>query len=99
MRFDGSTYDPHLDCRRLSTQLEKVKQIMGDGKWRTLREIRLRFPHNLEVSEASISARLRDCRKPRFGSFTVDRRRRQAGLFEYRLKAQQEMQFQLEVSA
>jgi hypothetical protein len=49
--------------------------------WRTLREIEvaLGFP------QASISARLRDLRKPSFGGFVVKRRRRSSGTWEYQV--------------
>ena len=81
--FDGVTIQP-CDIPRLTTQMLKVCAFMTDGKWRTLREI----GEAVEAPEASVSARLRDLRKPRFGGFTVDRRRRgveDKGLFEYRV--------------
>lgn len=58
---------------------------MKDGSWHTLPEIAA----GTGDPEASISARLRDLRKPRFGSYVVDRRRRSQGLFEYRLRVGQ----------
>jgi hypothetical protein len=85
MKFDGSTYDPILDEKRLITLFDKVKKLMLDGRWRTLSEIHKAI---CAGSEASISARLRDLRKPRFGGFDVQRRRRDkagSGIFEYRV--------------
>jgi hypothetical protein len=54
---------------------------MLDGKWRTLRQIAdsLRYP------EASVSARVRDLRKPKFGAMDVKRQRVAGGLWEYRI--------------
>ena len=83
--FDGQTFDPVLDGQRLTTLFQKVKELMLDGKWRTLSEI---HKHLQAGSEASISARLRDLRKPKFGAFDVQKRRRGsagAGVFEYRV--------------
>lgn len=80
--FDGATYEPAKDAIRLGTQLHRVFTLMADGKWRTLAEIQ----RNCGGSDASVSARLRDFRKPRFGGHKVDRRRRAGGLFEYRLE-------------
>ncbi len=57
---------------------------MRDGRWRTLQEI-------ADVTgdpQASISAQLRHLRKPRFGGYTVEKRRRglpEHGLYEYQL--------------
>lgn len=80
--FDGDTYEPKLDGCRLHAQLQDVHLLMADQNWRTLREIASATDH----PEASISARLRDLRKFRFGGFTVERRRsNQGGTFEYRL--------------
>lgn len=82
--FDGQTYVQSLDGTRLFAQLEKVKTLMSDGRWRTLREMAAL----VQAPEASVSARLRDLRKPKFGGYTVERRRRgepKRGLFEYRV--------------
>lgn len=84
--FDGSTFDAKLDAERLSKLLGAVLRCMLDQQWRTLGEIHAAI--NYIGSEASISARLRDLRKPKFGSYTVERRRRgkpSDGLFEYKV--------------
>ncbi len=83
-RFDGATFDPELDTERLTGQLQRVFTVMRDGRWRILAEL-----HQATGDpEASLSARLRDLRKPRYGSWRLERRRRgvaERGLFEYRL--------------
>ena len=78
---DGATYDHGRDGRRLTRQHNRVFALMKDGKWRTLGQIAIAT----QDPESNISARLRDFRKPRFGSHGVERRHLQAGLFEYRL--------------
>jgi hypothetical protein len=85
-RFDGPEFKPELDGERLTLQHEAIRDLMLDGKWRTLGEIAslTRFP------EPSISAQLRHLRKPRFGSFVVEKRRRgdeKQGLYEYHVSA------------
>lgn len=90
MDFGGATFDRDLDGLRLTNQLERVKWLMLDGKWRTLREIEIETGD----PQASISTRLRDLRKPRFGSFIIERRRRgepKQGLFEYRLLTEEDL--------
>lgn len=82
--FDGDTYEPTHDHARLRGQLLIVFNLMSDQEWRTLNEIveKTGFP------EQSISSRLRDLRKEKFGGHTVERRprgERDFGLFEYRL--------------
>lgn len=79
--FDGSTYEPEHDQERLSTQMERVKHLMLDGKWRTLGDIQ----RVAGGSESAVSARLRDLRKERFGGYKVDRMRIEGGLFAYRV--------------
>lgn len=84
MRFDGATYDPAFDNDRLEKQLGRVYDCMSDGQFRTLQEI-AQITHD---PEASISAQLRHLRKPRFGSYVVERQHRgdrSDGLYEYRL--------------
>ena len=83
--FDGRTYCRRHDHHRLSGQLRKVRDFMTDRDWHTLAEICAAV--GVE-SQASVSARLRDLRKTKFGGYTVERRRRgeaSAGLFEYRV--------------
>ena len=86
--FDGSTFDPAKDLKRLKSQQGDVAWAMSDGKWHTLNHLAFRTGH----PEASVSARLRDLRKPRWGSNIIQRRRHLAGaLWEYRLlKAESE---------
>lgn len=80
--FGGVTYNAAKDGPRLSRQLKAVLALMSDGNWRTLAEI----AQAVNASEASCSARLRDLRKPQFGSYTVDRHRVGGGLYRYRLR-------------
>jgi len=79
--FDGTTFIPKLDLGRLGKQMLAVYRVMEDGQWRTLSELAF-ATHS---PEASVSARLRDLRKARWGSNLVERRRRGQGLHEYRL--------------
>lgn len=87
--FGGATYDAAVDHQRLCRQAQVVFDLMADGEWRTLSEIE----EATGFGQASISARLRDFRKARFGGFNVKRRRRGAppcGLFEYQLLLEKE---------
>jgi hypothetical protein len=82
-RFDGAVFDPAVDQDRLTKQLGRVFDLVRDGQWRTLQEMG-------DVTGdpiTSISAQLRHLRKPRFGGYTVEKRRRTAtaGTYEYRV--------------
>lgn len=79
---DGATYVHERDGFRLAEQHQRVWNAMRDGKWRTPKELELATGD----SWASISARLRDFRKDRFGAHGVDRESRGNGLFVYRLR-------------
>lgn len=76
---DGATFDPTRDLARLNDQHLRVYRVMRDGEWRTLGAIAMQTGD----PEASISARLRDFRKPRFGGHTVERRHIGVGLWAY----------------
>lgn len=69
--------------RKGDTQRDRIFDLMSDGHWRTLPEIRRRV-HGLDTG---LSARLRDLRKPAFGGYKVDRRQRgnKKNLYEYRV--------------
>ncbi len=79
--FDGPDYSPALDHARLTGQIQRVYECVSDGQWRTLAEIgeATGDPH------ASVSAQLRHLRKDKFGAHTIEKRRRQGGLWEYRM--------------
>ena len=79
--FDGATYDREQDHARLGSQLERVRHLLTtptEKRW-TLREI----ADVIGAPEASISARIRDLRKGKFGGYEVKHNRRDGGLWEY----------------
>ena len=82
--FDGAEYIPAFDAERLSAQLRRVFDLMRDGQWRSLDAI-----HGITGDpHASISARLRDLRKPKFGGHTLESQRfgdKSRGFYKYRL--------------
>jgi hypothetical protein len=81
--FSGATYNHARDYGRLGAQMLRVFNVMRDGEWRTLADIATATGD----PQASVSARLRDLRKERFGGATVERKYRGRGLFAYRLAA------------
>ena len=80
--FDGVTYQADRDHAQLNGQLMRVFVLMKDGHWRTLNEI----ARDVGGSPASVSARLRDLRKAKYGSRVVERLHVGNGLFQYRVK-------------
>ena len=80
--FDGETYDDERDGARLHRQLEAVRRVMARGEWLTLKELARR----VGGSEPSVSARLRDLRKARFGRHTIARRYVGEGVWRYRME-------------
>lgn len=79
--FDGADYVPERDDERLGKQCQRIFNLMKDGLWRSLPEIE----QITGDPQPSISAQLRHFRKPRFGAHTVERRRCENSLYEYRL--------------
>lgn len=77
-------YGPELsqaDVDRLTDQMKAIYSVIRDGHWRTLREI----GDATGFGEASISAQLRNMRKPEHGSLRIDKQNRGGGLWAYRL--------------
>ncbi len=78
--FGGATAEA-VDTPRLMAQLARVRDVMAGGGWWT--------PEQLEAATgdrwASISARLRDLRKPHIAGRKVDRKNLGRGNFIYRL--------------
>lgn len=81
--FDGASYEPDQDHKRLRKQLEAVRSIMADGEYHTLAEL----AGKVGCETQSASARIRDLRKPRYGSETIERKRIDGGLYGYKLVA------------
>lgn len=84
---DGQTYDHARDGARLAGQHARVLAFMRDERWHTLAEIAL----HTRDPESSVSARLRDLRKPKFGGHTVEREFVKDGLHRYRLVTRPEL--------
>ena len=80
IRFDGVSARP-VDVARLAGQLQKVFELMRDGRFRTLSAI----AESVGCLETSASARLRDFRKARNGGHEVAMRFIGDGINEYRL--------------
>ena len=81
MSFGGATYVAERDADRLMSQLYNVWALMRDSQWRTLTQI----SETINYPEASVSARLRDLRKRKFGAHTVEREYVRRGFFKYRV--------------
>ena len=78
---DGETFDHKRDVKRLNAQAQRVWNVMADGRWYSLREIAAKCGD----PEASISARIRDLKKPQFGAFKVESICVKRGLWRYKL--------------
>ena len=65
-----------------ATQIDRVMLAIKDGQWKTLEEV----SEITGDTTPSISARLRDLRKPQFGGHTILRRKVNANLFEYKIE-------------
>ena len=81
-KFNGSDYDHERDSERLSSQLDRVFNVMKDGQWRSLHELSMQA----KAPESSASAQLRHLRKKRFGGHTIEKKYLGNGLYLYRLE-------------
>lgn len=88
--FDGKTFDQKRDGKRLLTQQKAVERLMQDGYWRTDEEVQagIRKVYGVVGKLPSVSARVRDLRKPKHGGYEIARRHRAgapSGVNEYRM--------------
>lgn len=81
MPFGGETYNRGRDYTRLKGQLLKVFRFMQDREWHTLAPI----VSAAGGTTASVTARLRDLRKKKFGGYIVQANCIKRGLWEYRM--------------
>lgn len=91
--FAGAGYDASLDQKRLSLQISRIRSYMLQAGWKTLGEMKSDLEQRYapaKFSEASLSAQLRNLRKPGLW-YRVDKRRRAgthgagSGIWEYRV--------------
>lgn len=81
-RIDGAFYNPSLDEQRLTTQMERVRRELSDGRWHTAQHIADRTHAPL----TSVSAQIRNLRKPENGGYHIETKRDgDTGLFLYRM--------------
>ena len=83
--FQGSDYSAPEDRKRLGKQAVKAFEYMKDNGWQTLNSI----SKATSQPEASVSAQLRNFRKPKFqpvdAIYDVEKRYAGKGLWEYKL--------------
>lgn len=80
--FNGADYNRRRDNKRLLSQLDRVKMVMADGKWHTLKGI----SDTTGDPAPSVSAQLRHLRKPKFGGYTINKQHLQSGLYIYQME-------------
>ena len=90
MLFDGDTYDEQRDGTPLASQLDAVRDAMLNGQWWSYKQLRehLQRHHQIKATDTSLSARIRDLRKIRFGGYSVQSRRKTHREWEYRIDLQ-----------
>lgn len=82
LHFSGHTYVTARDQQRLTTQVNRVYNLMADGVWRTIPEI----AQHIIGTETALSAALRKLRSRQCGEHTVERLNLDGGgLWAYRL--------------
>lgn len=80
--FDGAVYCPSRDDERLTRQVGRVWAALSDGQWHTLNDVHVITGDPV----ASVSAQFRHLRKPKHGSWFVDKDSDGGGLYRYRMR-------------
>lgn len=80
-RTFGPAFEKKIDGVRIGKQMARIKHFMLGSGWRTLAQI----AQATGYPESSISAQLRHLRKKRFGSYQVEKERREnnRGTWQY----------------
>ena len=80
----GQTCDQVKDGERLDRLLDRVRNVLSDGKRHRLAEL----ARATRGSEAGVSARIRELRLPEHGGHTINKRlvEGESGLWEYRME-------------
>lgn len=80
--FDGEDFDMERDGERLSRLRDQIWRLMYDQRWRTLEQV----SNATRGSEASCSSKLRDFRKPKYGSHYLNKEYIGNGLWKYQVQ-------------
>jgi hypothetical protein len=88
--FDSPSYSKNLDEKRLTGLAEAVYNLMSDGEWRTVPEIKQAVNRG---SETGISATLRGFRKWLGKDGVISRRRGEPkdGVWEYKINQNEKL--------
>lgn len=81
MKQDRAAYDPEADKDRRRKQLGRVYSVLRDGLWHGLPELTERAGG----LATSVSARIRDLRKPKFGGREIQARCFGRNVWKYRM--------------
>lgn len=86
--FDGKTYNEARDKVRLSTQLGRVLDVLKFNSHAAYSEslTLTQIAEKVKAPESSVSARLRDLRKPKFGGHDIQKRNCGGGKWVYWLR-------------
>ena len=85
--FDGDDYVDSRDRQRLKGQMQRVYNCLNDYRWWTVDDIcRVTGDRN----GASISAQIRNLRKPKFGAYIIEKEHKRNGLYAFRMLPQEE---------
>jgi hypothetical protein len=80
-RFSGADYVPRRDDARLLRQVDHIREIVLSAGWYSVPDI----ARLTGYSENSVSAQLRNLRKPSHGSYRVEGARFPDGVWRYRV--------------
>ena len=86
--FSGSDYQPERDKERLTQDYKKIKDLMSDGEWRTIRQV----ADATGSPDGSASAHMRAMRKKENGGHAVIKKYEGNGKYLYRLVINQNTQ-------
>lgn len=84
----GPAFDESRDGERVARQMDRVRDLMIDGVWRTLPEISAALARRHPGSrfpEGSVSAQLRHLKKEKFGGYRLEKEHIGDGLYRYQL--------------
>jgi hypothetical protein len=85
-RFDSGVELTPADHVRLGSQLQRVLDVMADGRWYSVPELQAYIASEFGVNDPqpSLSAQIRNARKVKHGGHQVERRRVDNG-YQFRL--------------